>query len=214
MAKTSEPPPSLNDLKARLLAGDDTVTAEQLARAAEVAEWEDLRRRAAELKAAEEAEAARLDAIREIRAKVLDAASLDDDQADIDAIAEAAARIIRRHKHRAEAVRQAMRALAQQRVQDGQAVEGIAWYKAGMGRPEGITVDGRTLGSSAHPGGPIADALNTACHSAGVQTQLLAPQLRIQASHKQPTPEQIAEREHVAERARQAALARIAEQGK
>lgn len=214
MAKTSEPPPSLNDLKARLLAGDDTVTAEQLARAAEVAEWEDLRRRAAELKAAEEAEAARLDTIRQIKARVLAAENLDGDQADMDAIAEAATRIIRRHKHRAEVVREAMTALAKQRVKDGETVEGIAWYNAGMGRPEGVTVDGRALGSYAHPGGPIADALNTACHSAGVQAQLLAPQLHIQASRKQPTPEQIAEREHVAERARQAALARIAAQGK
>lgn len=209
----TEDPPTFAELRQRILDGGD-VTPEAYERARTLAELDELQRQADQLAAQRQAEAARLDTIRQIKARVLAAENLDGDQADMDAIAEAAARIIRRHKHRAEAVRQAMRALAQQRVQDGQAVEGIAWCNAGMGRPEGITVDGRTLGSYAHPGGPIADALNTACHSAGVQAQLLAPQLHIQASHKQPTPEQIAERERVAERARQAALARIAEQGK
>ncbi|MFG1617357.1 hypothetical protein ACGFI3_31730 [Nonomuraea wenchangensis] len=185
MTKTSDPAPSLNDLKARLLAGDDTVTAEQLARAAEVQQWEDLRRQAAELKAAEEAEADRLDAVRAIKARVLAAESLDDDQADMRAITEAAARIITRHGNRAQAVRDAIRDLAKQRVHDGgDPIEGIRWNNAGMGRPEGVTVDGRHLSASSYPGAVIADAILQALTDAGVRRQVITPHVQLIPSNR------------------------------
>ncbi|MFG1619524.1 hypothetical protein ACGFI3_42800 [Nonomuraea wenchangensis] len=184
MAKTSEPTPSLDELKARLLAGDQTVTADQLGRAAEIALWEDLRRQAEALQAAEQAEADRLDAIRAIKASVLAAESLDDDQADMLAITEAAARIITRHRERATAVGDAKGALMRQRVPEGEQVEGIAWNNAGMGRPEGVTVDGRRLAASSYPGAVIADAILQALTDAGVRRQVIAPHVQLIPSNR------------------------------
>lgn len=193
MVKTSDAAPSLDELKARILAGDETVTAEELAHATEVALWEDLRKQAAAKMAAEQAEAERLDQIAQVRADILAADQADDDQADTDAITDAVARIIARHMQRAQVVGEARGRLHRLGIPAGGSPEdahGLTWHQAGMGMPESVTIDGRRLTATAYPGAAIADAIARGAADAQINRHRLAPHLVLIADHKQPRGDQ------------------------
>ncbi|WP_327105439.1 hypothetical protein [Nonomuraea glycinis] len=210
MANQTEPVPSLADLKARLLDGDETVTAEQLAHAAELAQWEDLRRQAAELKAAEEAEADRLDRITATGRQLVASFDDDGDAADLDIIRDAVASIAQRADRRKEAFSAAFGALTREGVPvDGQPVAGVTRHLHGMGLGERIVIDGRTVTYIA-PGKSVSDAIASGLGDVGKSLGYLSPGLVI-AGRRKPrteTPEQAADREA----RREAARAYIAKQ--
>ena len=168
MAKQTEPAPSLDDLKARLLAGDDTVTAEQLARAAEIQQWEDLRRQAAELAAAEQAEAERTARFEALRAR---AQHIAEQRQQRDALAEqirqAAADMVRLQDAMEAEQGAIIHALAVEGIRAGQEDHGIGWANANAyTRADHIRLDDQVV-TAGNVRTPIEVALGGALLDAG-----------------------------------------------
>lgn len=183
MGKTTrQAPPSLAELRQRILDGHD-VTPAEYAQARTLAELDELQALADAQAAARQAEADRLDHIRQIKARVIDAEAAADDRADTATIRDAVVRIIGRHLSLARAVRAARADLARLGVPEGDEIEGLRWQHAGMGYGDCVAIDGRRLCITANPGFVIADALGDACTVAG-SPHHLSPGVQFDATPK------------------------------
>jgi hypothetical protein len=206
MAKTTQTR-TLAELRQAVLDGEH-VTEDEYARAKTLAELDQLQAEADRQAAARQAEAERLDAIRAIKTRVIEAEAAADNAADTDLITQAVTRMIRREHDRATVVRQARVDLARLGVTESTTVEGISWANAGMGIADRITIDGRPVTINPYPGRAIADALEQACQAAGATVHTLRPSIDVQQRRKPAVETDEAKRRN--EQARQAALERIA----
>ncbi|WP_030919004.1 hypothetical protein [Streptosporangium amethystogenes] len=208
--KTRTAAETLDALKARILAGDETVTAEELAQTTHAAEHEKLLQQAAEILAAEQAEADRLDRVRAIAEQLLTAYDDPGENDDIEALRAAVASIVRRADRRKEAFREAYGALAREGVRIGdEPTAGISRREAAMGVSDRVVVGEQTITYVA-PGRTIADAISSALGDLGKSDGILAPGLLVRGKRepRQETAEQAQRREEM----RQAMLAKMRQQ--
>ncbi|GHE28684.1 hypothetical protein GCM10017673_33970 [Streptosporangium violaceochromogenes] len=175
---TQKAPPSLAELRQRILDGHD-VTPAEYAQARTIAELDELQALAEVQAAARQAEADRVAHVEQVKAEILSqAGDTDADQADADLIRDAAARIITRAKNRYAAVNHGIASLRRLGLTEGEEYAGATWKNASMGLSDAVIIDGRRIGQT--PAGPaLADALAGALADAGVQRGYLAPLIHV-----------------------------------
>ncbi|OUC96068.1 hypothetical protein [Streptosporangium minutum] len=198
-AKMKTATETLDDLKARILSGDETVTAEELGHATQAADHEKLREQAAEILAAEQAATDQLARIRGIGANLIAAYEDDQEQADFNALRDAVANIVRRSERRKDAFNKAYGALAREGVPiGGEPTAGISRREAGMGLGDRIIVNDQVITYSA-PGATCADAIASALGDTGKSNGFLAPNITLVAKRRprQESPEQAQRREQM-----------------
>ncbi|HEY9524397.1 MAG TPA: hypothetical protein VIR33_14250 [Thermopolyspora sp.] len=203
MPKPTVSPPPLAELKARILAGDQTVTAEQLAQATALAELDELRAEADRQRAEQQAAAERHQRIRAAVDTLLGVIEDADTTALADAmIREGVRRRVDHYNRQAGAFGETTAILTQGGVQmqrltpgvrnRGNAAQiapdaGVIWKDAWMGLPQRLVIDGRDI-FPVNPSRAIADAIADGLRDAGQSYRLLAPNVTIRPEQRRPAP--------------------------
>ncbi|WP_406345528.1 hypothetical protein [Streptomyces sp. NBC_00648] len=165
--------------------GPDAVTAQELADAASQVEHAALATSHARnaLEAAHQAD--RQQQLEALKDNILNTAGSPDEAVEaMRKLEEAAAYLIAMTSGRPQLIAQGtanMRRLAVPQATAGRAADGhagLGWYDAGLGRSDGLLIDGRNI-TSLNPGILIAAAITRAARSQGYTTHHLAPALDI-----------------------------------
>src|SRR5690606_20496679 len=117
---------------------------------------------------------------------------------------------IRAEMARSETTSKAYRELARL-IPEREAVEGVRWLRAAMGRSDSVEIDGRLIPISARSGEPVARLIHAACTEAGISRYLLSPHVQVQDIRRAPTPEEAADLERRRKEAQKRAWRRIAD---
>lgn len=176
---TTDSPPTFDELKARILSGDETVSPEDLARAAELDQWAKLQEQAAAVMAAEKAAQEKHDRIRAAAEHALAVFDDDDTQLADAMIREGIRRRVEHYKRQAQAFSDATGAFAREGIRkNSEPVSGCEWREATMGMPERLIIDGRDIAPRI-PHREIADAIDAGLADAGERRHLLVPHVQI-----------------------------------